>query len=103
MVTQKPRPQLKPAPPEDIAVSLSGGGHRATLFGLGVLIALVDRGLNKRVKQIASVSGGSIVNAFIATHCNFDDPDLTTCATSKGIIFLSIGLILFPGYSVPAR
>ena len=55
--------RLKPASPEDIALSLSGGGHRATLFGLGVLLALVDRGLNMRVKQIASVSGGSIVNA----------------------------------------
>jgi hypothetical protein len=53
-------------PPQRFAVALSGGGHRATLFGLGVLLALVDRDLNERVSQIASVSGGSIANAFVA-------------------------------------
>jgi hypothetical protein len=46
----------------DIGVALSGGGHRATVFGLGVLLALVDQGLNERVVSISSVSGGSIAN-----------------------------------------
>ena len=48
------------------AVALSGGGHRATLATLGALIALVDRGLGPKVIQVASVSGGSITNAFMA-------------------------------------
>ena len=52
--------------PESIGVALSGGGHRATAFGLGVLLYLVDSGLNRRVRSIASVSGGSILNAFVA-------------------------------------
>src|SRR3954470_10513057 len=46
----------------NIGVALSGGGHRATVFGLGVLLALVDQGLNNRVVSISSVSGGSIAN-----------------------------------------
>jgi hypothetical protein len=46
----------------DIGVALSGGGHRATVFGLGVLLALVDQDLNERVVSISSVSGGSIAN-----------------------------------------
>ena len=55
-----------------LAVALSGGGHRATLFALGALLALVDRGLNRQVAQISSVSGGSIANAFVAQRCHFD-------------------------------
>jgi predicted acylesterase/phospholipase RssA len=45
-----------------IGVALSGGGHRATAFGLGALLALIDAGVNKRVVSISSVSGGSIAN-----------------------------------------
>lgn len=56
----------------EFAVALSGGGHRATLFAIGALMALVDRGLNRRVVQISSVSGGSIANAFVAQRCRFD-------------------------------
>ena len=48
------------------AVALSGGGHRATLATLGALMAIVDRGLGPKVIQVASVSGGSITNAFVA-------------------------------------
>lgn len=102
-------------PPEEtpatIAVALSGGGHRATLFGLGVLLALVDRGLNRRISQIASVSGGSIVNGFIATHCDFQntDPDsfddvaadLVHRVVHQGIltppvIIVFLGIVLIP-------
>ncbi|MET0144332.1 MAG: hypothetical protein ABW328_06050 [Ilumatobacteraceae bacterium] len=59
-------------PHGDFAVALSGGGHRATLFSIGALMALVDRGLNAGVVQISSVSGGSIANAFVAQRCRFD-------------------------------
>ena len=57
----------------EFAVALSGGGHRATLFAIGALMALVDRGLSRRVVQISSVSGGSIANAFVAQRCRFDE------------------------------
>jgi Patatin-like phospholipase len=54
------------------AIALSGGGHRATLATLGALLAIVDRGLGAKVIQIASVSGGSITNAFVAQRCKFE-------------------------------
>src|ERR1700730_13839552 len=46
-----------------IRIALSGGGYRASLFGMGALMYLVDVGANSRVEDIASVSGGSITNA----------------------------------------
>ncbi len=48
-----------------IGVALSGGGHRASLFGLGALLYLIDAGKGPRLGSVASVSGGSITNAFI--------------------------------------
>ena len=54
------------------AVALSGGGHRATLATLGCLLALIDRDLGSRIIQIASVSGGSITNAFVAQRAKLE-------------------------------
>jgi hypothetical protein len=45
---------------------MSGGGHRASLFGLGVLLYLADAGKLSEVTSIASVSGGSITNGYVA-------------------------------------
>jgi predicted acylesterase/phospholipase RssA len=58
-----------------VAVALSGGGHRAALFGLGALLYLVDAGKNREVGSIASVSGGSLTNAYIAQSIDYRDPD----------------------------
>jgi predicted acylesterase/phospholipase RssA len=60
-----------PNAPGPIGVALSGGGVRAALFSLGVLIGLTEMGQNKRVTHVASVSGGSIVNAAVAQGCDF--------------------------------
>jgi hypothetical protein len=49
-----------------IGVALSGGGHRASLFGLGVLLYLGDAGKLPEVTSLASVSGGSLTNGFVA-------------------------------------
>jgi len=54
-----------------IAVALSGGGHRAALFGLGVLLYLVDAKKNEQVTSIASVSGGSLTNAYVAQSIDY--------------------------------
>jgi hypothetical protein len=54
-----------------IGVSLSGGGHRASLFGLGTLLYLADAKKNREVTSIASVSGGSLTNAFVAQTMDF--------------------------------
>jgi len=61
----------------DIALSLSGGGFRATCFHLGVLKKLHELGLLERVGLISSVSGGSILAGLYATslvnHESFDE------------------------------
>ena len=60
-----------------IGVALSGGGHRAALFDLGVLLYLVHAGRHRQIAQIASVSGGSITNGYIARSLNFRDCSVT--------------------------
>ena len=55
-------PRLDPS--SELGLALSGGGHRASLFALGVLMAMRD--LGRLPTQISSVSGGSITNAYIA-------------------------------------
>ena len=53
-----------------VAVALSGGGHRATLFGLGALLYMARAGVNRSVTQISSVSGGSLTNGLVAQRCS---------------------------------
>lgn len=47
-------------------MSLGGGGYRAAAFSLGVMLYLADAKLLDCVRAVASVSGGSITNAFSA-------------------------------------
>jgi hypothetical protein len=54
-----------------LAVALSGGGHRAALFGLGVLMYLVDAGANAKVSSVSSVSGGSLTNGYVAQTLDY--------------------------------
>lgn len=49
-----------------IAVALSGGGFRASLFHLGVMRRVAELGWLPRVDAISGVSGGSIITAFAA-------------------------------------
>ena len=56
---------------KEINIALSGGGLRASLFGLGALLYAIDSGVNERVRVISSVSGGSITNAYIGQECDF--------------------------------
>jgi hypothetical protein len=94
-----------------IAVSLSGGGHRATLYALGTLMALVDRGLNRRVVQVSSVSGGSILNAVLVhrgvnlaavTSEQFDRlaADVSSAIARRGVLtwgWLTVALLVIAG------
>lgn len=57
---------LAPITTEHLGLALSGGGVRAALFSLGVVIGLIETGCHQRVRCIASVSGGSILNAALA-------------------------------------
>lgn len=58
-------------PTRRIAIALSGGGHRASLFGLGVLLYLTDAERNREVVSISSVSGGSLTNAWLAQRGDY--------------------------------
>jgi NTE family protein len=49
-----------------VALCLSGGGYRASLFHLGVLRRLNELGTLTRVDTVSAVSGGSILAAFLA-------------------------------------
>lgn len=49
-----------------IGIALSGGGFRATLFGLGSLWRLNDAGLLGKLDRITGVSGGSILMGILA-------------------------------------
>jgi NTE family protein len=48
-----------------MAICLSGGGFRATLFHLGALRRLNELGVLAGVQTITSVSGGSIMSAYL--------------------------------------
>jgi predicted acylesterase/phospholipase RssA len=98
--TNSQSPQRVAAQDDSISIALSGGGIRASLFSLGSLVALVQTGVNSRVSQISSVSGGSITNAAIAQSCSFTgcpNPDefdliarpLAKRLCSKGAFLLS--------------
>ncbi|MFL5872316.1 MAG: patatin-like phospholipase family protein [Solirubrobacterales bacterium] len=54
----------------DICLCLSGGGFRAAGFHLGVIAWLYREGLMRHVQEVRSVSGGSIVAAWM--HGNRD-------------------------------
>ncbi len=54
--------------PNSVGLSLSGGGFRATLFHPGALRRLNEFGILPRLTTVSSVSGGSILNAFLATR-----------------------------------
>ncbi len=60
-----PRPKTER---EGIALCLSGGGFRASLFHLGALRRLHELDLLDRLKTISSVSGGSIMSAHLAAR-----------------------------------
>ncbi len=55
-------------PSEGIALCLSGGGYRAMLFHLGALQRLNEFGYLPKVRQVSSVSGGSITAGVLGLH-----------------------------------
>src|ERR1700704_1173584 len=54
--------------PNSVGLSLSGGGYRATLFHLGAIRRLNDFGILPKLTTVSSVSGGSILNGFLASR-----------------------------------
>jgi hypothetical protein len=67
-----PDPGVSHSPEKDqIGLALSGGGVRAALFSLGVLLYIMRAGLSHRLGSVTSVSGGSITNAVVAAAGDF--------------------------------
>jgi hypothetical protein len=56
---------------------MSGGGHRACVFALGVLMYLADADRTSQITSAASVSGGSLANGAVG-----QDLDLATCSAA---------------------
>ena len=88
-----------------IGVALSGGGHRATLYGLGVLLYLADVQKNTEVTSISSVSGGSLTNAYVGLRGDYrglSQQDFRVVASSlaaqianRGTLFAWIGTKIY--------
>jgi len=55
-------------PHPKLGLALSGGGHRAAFFHIGVLARLAQLGLLRPIQVISTVSGGSIVGALYYLH-----------------------------------
>ncbi|CDZ87473.1 patatin-like phospholipase family protein [Rhodococcus ruber] len=72
-----------------IGLALSGGGFRATAFGLGCLRALHDRDLLRHVRVVSGISGGSLLAAMWAYGPeSFDEfDDTVTSLLRQGLQF----------------
>lgn len=70
-----------------IGLALSGGGFRATAFGLGALRALHDRDLLHRVSVVSGISGGSLLTAMWAygPECFDEFDDSVTALLRTGL------------------
>ena len=93
---------------QHICMSLSGGGHRAALFGAGALLYLVDANKGCELSCVASVSGGSMTNAMAGLSSDLRTvssaqfrsnlkPLIQACST-KGTVWsapLTLGYLLF--------
>lgn len=66
---------------QHIALAVSGGGYRATLYSLGALWRLNEFGLLPRLTIITGVSGGSILTGYLAMRWDdltFDESGIAT-------------------------
>ena len=61
-------PRKPPRSAAPVALTISGGGFRATLAGLGAIRLLADAGLLADLRYVSSVSGGSLANGLLASR-----------------------------------
>lgn len=100
-----------------IGLCLSGGGYRAMLYHAGALVRLNELGFLPRLREIASVSGGSITAGvlacawpklqFDANGCANNFRDLVVAPLMRfatvGVDLKAVLLGLFPGFSAPGE
>ncbi|MDE2448258.1 MAG: patatin-like phospholipase family protein [Gammaproteobacteria bacterium] len=65
-----------------MGLALSGGGYRASLFGLGSLWRLNELGWLKSLRRVTSVSGGSLTAGVLAARWRELDFDAAGCAVN---------------------
>jgi NTE family protein len=73
--------ELRPANPR-LGLTLSGGGVRAAVFHLGVLLRLANEGMLERVSVLSTVSGGSIALALVFTRSDMQWPSSAEYAST---------------------
>jgi predicted acylesterase/phospholipase RssA len=74
-----------------VGLAFSGGGFRATAFGLGALRALHDRNVLRDVEVVSGISGGSLLTAMWAYGPKaFDEFDATVTALLRRGLQLEI-------------
>jgi NTE family protein len=66
-LNERYRPPFRKRRPGGLALCLSGGGFRATLFHAGALRRLNELGILSTAQTISSVSGGSIASGLLAS------------------------------------
>jgi len=79
-----------------LGLALSGGGYRATLFGLGSLTRLNDAGLLGKLDLITSVSGGSILAGILALRWLTRRPWLAGVILGLAINIKYLPLVFIP-------
>jgi NTE family protein len=67
-----------------VALAMSGGGFRATLFHIGGLWRLNETGFLPRLDRVSSISGGSITAGFLGLKFSQLEFDATGRATNLG-------------------
>jgi len=84
-----------------IGLALSGGGFRATAFGLGSLRALHDRDLLREVAVVSGISGGSLLTAMWAYGPErFDEFDDTVTSILRAGLQTEIARRAFTPHAV---
>jgi len=87
----------------NIGLALSGGGFRAGIFHLGLLLRLADEGLLEAVSGLSTVSGGSLAAALVMSRSGMRwpgskdfrqtvFPDLRSVFTSVDLLTLGVAL-----------
>ena len=72
---EAPEPTPTQQPITWTGIDLSGGGPRATLFTLGVRHYVADAGKSRDGSSVASVSGGSLTNGYVAQSADHASVD----------------------------
>ena len=86
-----------------VGLCLSGGGYRAMLYHTGALVRLDELGLLPRLREIASVSGGSITAAALALAWPSLDFDAHGRAGRSLFQAFAIPLLRFAGIGIDVQ